>query len=510
MQHITGNWNQSSYVLAGAGTGKTSYLLNTASSAPPNTSLLFLAFNRRVAQEIHSRWKSKTSTSKASSLPHMEVKTIHGLAYQSLGLSQKSRVVPNWTPGLLEEVDVLKSWRKKSLGRAKKLQAIRWAEAALRFGASPNALPEPEQWLVPSPALDFLLANRTAIESLCQELLLNLSHYNMPLCHDAYLHLWLKQQHKLPHQALFMDEMQDLQPQISQWLLTQSMPMHWVGDPAQHIYAWRFAQTPPPPPHFELRHLNQSHRLSLQPTQLANKVLFWLQPYGLYLDALKPQGPPNKELVPLMHLFRTNLGLLHRLLELMDARHCPSIGMEGQSGDKLWRQEIQLLKDLIALRNGKKRGFKNAWLNEVADWKALETLAKTSSDHTLAQCMRLVKGYGKALPGLLQRLKKRTLPEEHRYQADWLGATVHSVKGLEYKKVSLASDFPLLSDVQKTLHLSKEKSLQWQLAREEAHIWYVAFTRAAAKVSGPGLSAFEKDRLRSKERELTASSADPA
>ena len=83
-------------VSAVAGSGKTTTLINALNLIPSELNVLFLAFNKSIAQELSERVpKGKTN---------IEVRTLHAYGYFSLTKSHKSEIDNNKYRKLLKDI----------------------------------------------------------------------------------------------------------------------------------------------------------------------------------------------------------------------------------------------------------------------------------------------------------------------------------------------------------------------------------------------------------------------
>ena len=101
--------------------------------------------------------------------------------------------------------------------------------------------------------------------------------------------------------------------------------------------------------------------------------------------------------------------------------------------------------------------------------------AAEAHDPELRFLVRVIAQHGRALPALIQDLRRRAAP--HPAAAERVLATAHKAKGLEWPRVQLAGDFPSLGELQ-AVDRDGRPSLTPEERDQELHLLYVAATRA--------------------------------
>ena len=117
-------------------------------------------------------------------------------------------------------------------------------------------------------------------------------------------------------------------------------------------------------------------------------------------------------------------------------------------------------------------------LARFRSWDELLAEVEETRDPELRFLVRVVTRYGRTLPGLVEDLRRRTVPPA---AAERVLATAHKAKGLEWARVRLADDFPSLAELDAadpdgTPRLTPEER------DEELHLLYVAATRARQRL----------------------------
>jgi len=220
-------------VNAVAGSGKTTTILNAMEFIPSNQKVLFLAFNKTVAEELKERVSSK----------NVEVSTFHSVCFKALRFKSRRSVDGKKLNNIINEMIEDKSERYQYFSAIKKLVSV-----AKNEGVGFLMDNEPETY--------YELINKYSVvhpKAECDlEVLVNYSikAYNLSL-KDSYnidfddmVLFCLKEKPKFKwYKYVFVDEAQDLnQVQIA---LLDSIKKNGrlvaVGDPNQAIYGFRGA-----------------------------------------------------------------------------------------------------------------------------------------------------------------------------------------------------------------------------------------------------------------------------
>src|SRR5690349_20976728 len=260
----------------------------------------------------------------------------------------------------------------------------------------------------------------------------------LPLEHDAYLKLWHLRDARLPAGAevLYLDEAQDANPVTLAILQAQRRPTVWVGDPWQAVYRFRGTVDALRVVEAPQRHLSRSWRFGEGLAGAARAILaHTTQPPLVPLrgdpgiaTTLGPVRPPCAVLC------RTNAGLFEAAIRGRDRIHVVG-GLEPLARLVLgaWRLYLgEPAPEVPAL--ARFRG-----------WDELLEEAEDGRDPELRFLVRVVARYGRALPAMVDDLRRRAAP--HAEAAGRVLATAHKAKGLEWPEVRLAPDFPTLDEL---------------------------------------------------------------
>ncbi len=372
-------------VLALAGTGKTT-TLQLASQALKGRRVLYVAFNRSVADEARARFPR-----------HVDARTAHSLAFAAVGRSYGARLVaspfairqawPRWADARL---------RAQGLDRSQGLAAVTQTLTAFLH----TTAREPGTAHVPPVAF---AGRAPADRAAGVEAVVDLTRYfwrqqqdpdsPCPITHDVYLKRWQLSRPTLP------------------------LPL---------THSWRFGP---------------------DIAAAANAALTRLgAPYPLV--GAGPGAPPGG---PAAFIARTTLGLLGEAVRAIGQRTPVALlgGAEPVAG---------LLDAAHTLQGGGVPRHPNLTLFE--DWADLQAAAETPAGGEYRPLVDYVQQQRARVPQVVRQLRTETVEAA---AAQVVLTTCHKAKGREWSTVTCAGDFrwPRYAD-----------------DREEAHLLYVALTRA--------------------------------
>jgi len=426
-------------VLALAGTGKTT-TLQLASQALPGRRVLYLAFNRSVAEEARARFPR-----------HVEARTAHSLAFAAVGRSYGARLVaspfairqawPRWADARL---------RAQGLDRSQGLAIV--TQTLTAFLHTTTTQPGPGH--VPPVAF---AGRDPADRAAAVDAVVDLTRYfwreaqdptsPCPVTHDVYLKRWQLSRPTLPYDVILLDEAQDADPVLLDVLRHQSAQLVLVGDPHQAIYGWRGARDALAGWRGATLPLTHSWRFGPEIAEAANAVLTRLgAPYPLV--GAGPGSPPHG---PAAYIARTTLGLLGEAVRVMERRTPVALlgGAEPVAG---------LLEAAHTLQGGRVPRHPDLALFE--DWADLQAASETPAGAEYRPLVEYIQQQRDRVPRVVRQLRTETVEPP---AAEVVLTTCHKAKGREWSTVTCASDFrwPRYAD-----------------DREEAHLLYVALTRA--------------------------------
>ncbi|AOM40992.1 DNA helicase [Xenorhabdus hominickii] len=443
-------WNGSQLVVnAFAGTGKTSTLVNYA-LANPQTSMLYLAFNRAVREEAERKFPF-----------NVECKTSHQLAWSTQGRHYRHRLVNQ-----LRITDIARALNTRHWSFVQRVQST-----LNRFLSSSDSqvkiLHCPDEEIIQGIDPVKVIQGTMYIWNLMKDI-----NNSFSITHDTYLKIYQLSKPDLSHhyQTILFDEAQDANPVTHAIVLNQNTNVILVGDRHQQIYRFRGADNALDAPQLskaDCLWLTHSFRFGPHIAEIANALLKLdgetHQVIGLGRDdeVLSPQklNVPHKTV-----LSRTVAGVIDTALSA--AQNKQTVYWVG--GIESYRTEE--LEDLYWFSVDMPQNIQQPrFLHDYNDYDEYCRIARATSDVEMMQSINLLERYF-PFPQNLEKMREFAVTDESK--ANLTVSTAHRAKGLEWLTVVLNNDFPDLFDPKLT-ELSR---------RDEINLLYVAATRARKKL----------------------------
>ena len=448
-------------VNAFAGTGKTSTLAMIA-EAWPGRSVLYLAFNKSIADDCKGTMPAK-----------VEARTTHSLAYTAMRPS-RARLDARLNGGWVAERYGLSEVR---LARDKSISAAQLGyhvlSALTRFLHSADDAPGSQH----VPAVETIFGGKDKVPGEVEHVLRQMAGgiqksafsvmkklwdeqcdpgSNVPITHDTYLKRWALTRPQLNYDLVMFDEAQDANPVIIDVIQRQTRPaVVWVGDRHQQIYSWRGAVDALNRVKVgSTGYLTKSWRFGPAVADLANPILRALGERRSLVGAGDGVSRKGDRAI----LCRTNARALAEFMEHLG----PDVELVG--GKEL----LQLVKDVQALQRGNPRGA----FALFADYEQLVEHSKTPEGGDLAALVKAVEEYG--ISDIIKALEGS---ERKPGRASLTISTIHKAKGREWDRVRLTGDWP-----SKKNESDPEKRDPKPLDDEAWRLMYVAVTRGRCAV----------------------------
>jgi len=473
-------------VSALAGTGKTSTLISYA-KARPRLRLVYVAFNKSVAEEAQRRFPG-----------NVKARTSHSLAFaqcgrkysKKLGLPRAREVLELLDTKLRLPVDSSHDrylFAQCALNRLKEFFASGSMEDEVPLKGTPEFYPMPSGIKVPGrlvvDAARFLWAAMLDVDNL-----------GVQLPHDGYLKLYQLSEPDLSRQfdGVLLDEGQDTNPAVLSLVESQDIIKLLVGDANQSIYQFRGAMNAmgklKDASHFAL---TTSFRFGENIASVANGILSVFCGETLRLKGAGGKGGPDKPTEA--HLYRTNAGLfsgavgwiLSQGREMAGASDRTLQGLPSEPVTGLHfvggvdGYQFDLIADAWHLLDGEVELIADPFLKKFDNFEQLEAYAEAVDDKELLARIGIVETYGEMIPELVAKVKAAHVPAS---RASLEMTSGHKSKGLEWDTVQLGNDFPaLLNDwgLPRTRAYAGDKvDPESLLDLQEANLYYVAATRA--------------------------------
>lgn len=460
-------------LVAGAGTGKTSTLIQMAAATRKRG--LYMAFNKAIAVDASERFGA-----------NVECRTAHSLAFRAVGRRYRQRLDARARIPAKQTARMLGIRRDLVIGsHTVKInhQARLVMEMIRRFCYSTDRQVMARH-LEPVNGLD-----APAQEYLAKELLpyaakawddIRSPNGNLRFDHDHYLKMWALTNPVLRADFILLDEAQDTNPVLEEIFLNQDAQRVCVGDPAQQIYAWRNARDVMTGFPAESLRLTQSFRFGPPIAEAANR---WLRhaESNLQLTGCGPvESRIGKISDPQVVLCRGNADAMQEVLTFLELG--VPVAMTG-GGDAM----IRVAKAAVELKAGQRTSHPELFLftswGEVQDYVEHDKAAQD-----LKSIVQLVDKYG---PDQIIRAVERLSDEKH---AKVTVSTAHKAKGREWDSVRIGKGF--------TAPSVDDDGMQRGLAPAEARLIYVAVSRARRLLDLTGVDWVD-------EYEKTAASGGP-
>ncbi|XP_065839010.1 F-box DNA helicase 1-like [Oscarella lobularis] len=450
-------------VLAFAGTGKTSTLVEYARRRP-GMRFLFACFNKSV--QIHAD---------AVFPSNVVCRTFHSLAYGAVGYRFKNKLS---LFGDVNEYSV-----SEALGRAvHPVHKKRLVNTLNQYLSSDDNDIKPEH--VPS---DVRLAEpnewRRYVDdaNLLWSKMTDRCNVKVKIGHDGYLKLWqLAKSCITGYDCLLVDEAQDITPAIASIILTQSTPKIMVGDPHQQIYAFRgatnilsgVAAT-------RIFYLTQSFRFGPEIAYVASCLLAELKGVRdrLIVGTLADSGVCGDQIGQVVVIGRLNYSLFKEAVYFCKANASVPIGFVGGIESYGMSRILSIYKLMInAPRECRRIKLIRLSGDLIKTFGNLVAYAENAPDLGLQGKIKIVQTFGSNVPDYVKLLRDRAKPPD---EAEVLFSTVHKAKGLEFSTVRLLDDFLCSTH----FHSSAQHPIPLgHLPEDEFNLLYVAATRAKQRL----------------------------
>jgi superfamily I DNA/RNA helicase len=466
-------------VNAVAGSGKTTTLLEFAAHRP-DARILYLAYNRSVAEEVRVK-------AQARGLRNLTVNTIHGLAYRHAGghryelepdLSEW-RILDHYVPAAERtgERGILYAWLLKDL--------VNYYLNAAATALDADLLAHYELATVPGERIRTLIKKRgDEILKRVRNILSDMKNRQLPAVHDFYLKMF--QFARLPYDVILVDEAQDTSGVMLSIVGRQDHAQRlFVGDSFQQIYAFRHAVNSLDRIEGKAYWLSQTFRFGDGLAQhLGQRVN---QAYELLgeTSALKIRGTGEdtrfgkralQNRYPLTIIARSNLSLFEAVLERLVGG---AKAMHFEGGYPGYAFLNARVIRLLYLLQGQPNKIKDPFIAKFRSFEDARRFAKDTQNASLSIMIDLVSRYGAKLFDFDRMIKERLVDKE---RAKLIFTTTHKAKGQEYDIVEMVEDdFATRSDLAKLLNSDQDEVSPAKL-KEEINVYYVAATRARKSI----------------------------
>lgn len=469
-----------------AGSGKTTTLVEYARTRPPDSRILYLAFNKSVRLESARKFADR-------GLSNVQAETAHSLAYRHVVKGLGYSVAPiGYTINDMADILGLKAGAERHREFVIANHVSRFAAYYCNSEHTRLADLDYRKIISDANARGFVDKNYPEIEGYTREWLNKMDLRQTPCTHDFYLKKFHLLGDKLPYDYILFDEGQDASPaMLALFTRQQHATRVIVGDTHQQIYGWRFAVNSLEKTDFKEYVLSRSFRFGPEIAKLARTILDWKKhlgphtPFPIEGCGSSATGGQEKAI-----LARSNLGLLLNAIEYI--AHHPNSGklyFEGSIHSYTYAEDGSSLYDVLSLVNRRYDRIRNPLLAKMRSVDELQDYIEKTDDVGLSMMISIIKEYGNEIPKLIQGIKDRHVDNDQREDASMVFSTVHRCKGMEYDAIHLVDDFMtesrLVRQRDKAKSGKEQKKATLERLNEEINLLYVAVTRARQRVYLP-------------------------
>lgn len=422
--------NEIASITAPAGSGKT-FTLVELSKKMPNEKILYLAYNKAIADESKSRFPKNVT-----------VTTIHSLAYKELLINADD---------LTNDYNIQQI---KEMFNCDFEEAIETKQYFERFLNSNY-----------SGFTDYAITKYKAVAN-ANTMFEKMRKREIKITHSYYLKEFSLLENKKSniYDVILLDEAQDSNPVTIRAFLSLNGKKILVGDPHQSIYGFRDSVN-------AMQTLDCKYKLKLtycfrcieQIVDKANRVL---SAYKEDVNTIYSKVPHKQyEINSRAFICRTNSKIVEFLAKNQENK---------LYNFALIKEPTQFFKPVISvlkfLNNEAIPYEEYMFLNEFKNEKELEAFAEYNAEISCA--LNVAKRY-KGYIYVLLKIAKESYKNRKKDNITYL-MTAHTSKGLEFDYVRLVSDFPNIEELK---GVKSKKEIE-----EEVNLYYVAITRAKYKL----------------------------
>jgi len=443
-----------------AGSAKSSTLYYYAKERPFNK-ILYLVYNKAMKDEAEKSF---------GKLRHVDVKTLHGLAFGYVGKFYRDKLTFNY--GVVDIIkDLNLNWNNDME------LAVKINEMLKQYMLSDVETFNDLELYVDDDM-------RGQIISLSEKLWSLMKSYKskIKITHDFYLKLFQLEKKDLGHKydIILLDEAQDSSNMMFDIITNSNVKgVVVVGDAFQSLYSWRNAVNIMPMFNAKEYFLTTSFRVSQNIAHIANLIVSDISDNNIQM-----KGFNTKQIIvdkidkskPYVCLCRTNAYIFSEVAEALSFNRNKKLFFEG--GYQSYN--FNNLVDCYYFSMGK--STKNKTLSKFNNYYEMEEYADKTVDLELLALIKMVKKYGSRIIDIVDGIKHNSVAKKE--VADILFSTVHRCKGMTYPMpVYISEDhFDIEKEyMNKFIEQDTNKKVNNNLF-EEMCILYVAITRCSGEI----------------------------
>ena len=437
-------------VHAFAGTGKTTTLQLMSQAARKGKRILYLAYNKALADEGKRKFG-----------PNVQCMTTHSLAFRNVRHFdfiedvKANLVAPELGVGIVDAAI--------AIGTLKQFFASDYPQVCVECVPDYADKPKLQKRSKENPERYVELADKLWNRCLDNE-------DAVPMPHDGYLKLFQLCKKPLPYDIILFDEAQDANPATLDIIKRQNAVKVFVGDPHQQIYGFRGSINAMENLDAKVSlNLTTSFRFNQEVADMAALVLSRHKNVQVELKGLGGFRGDETE----AGMCRTNAGVFMRALQAFEDKL--DFGFIGSHP----KDYVSDAMDVFRLRCNQLTSIRKDHIAAFETYGALESYIDETEDPELKTLVGAVNKLNTKLPMIVDELLREANP-----RALCKVGTGHASKGLEFDSVEIDSDFASFAQ----FSLDRQYSIpqagaapgleDYTLAPEEANLLYVSITRA--------------------------------
>ena len=443
-----------------SGSAKTSTLYYYAKERPFNK-ILYLVYNKAMKDECLKTF---------GKLNHVEIKTIHGLAFGYVGRFYKDKLTFNY--GVVDIIKDLNLNWNNDMELAVKINEM------MKTYMMSNVQTFNDLEIFKEDNM------RSRIISQCERLWELKKSYknNVKIEHDYYLKIFQLNQVDLSkkYDIIMGDEIQDSSLMMFDIFINSNVKgIIVVGDKFQQLYSWRNAINIMPLFEAKEYKLTTSFRVSQNIAHIANLIVSDMSDNDIQM-----KGFNNKQTIvdkidksnPYVCLCRTNAYIFAEVAEALGIDRNKKLFFEG--GYQSYN--FTNLVDCYYFSIGKPT--KNKILSKFKNYYEMEDYADKTVDLELLALIKMVKKYSSRIIDIVNGIKNNSVTKKE--SADILFSTIHRSKGMSYSMpVYISEDhFDIESEYRNKFIGQDEEKKENNNLYEEMCILYVGCTRCVGEI----------------------------
>lgn len=480
-ENIINAKEESFKINAVAGSGKTTTLLEYA-KRNSHLKILYLAYNKSLQVSLQEKLQEYN-------LSHMQVSTIHSLAYTRVQAYQYT-LAHDLKVQVIEKVlnGYEQTFNQKSYYPIPEYVALVKDLVNFYCNSSLVALDTKlldtykKQSELSAKVLELINKDQKKVLAHLKHILSSMKNKIIDATHDFYLKMFFLNKSvssNLGYDLILVDESQDISDVMIGIVESQNCRRVYVGDSFQQIYSFRFAINALNKIDLPAYELSKSFRFSndyAKTLQTNLNSLYEKQSKNLLkISGIDTQTTIGKDTLDLNKqicvIARSTFGLIQQIVHFIHDNK--KIYFEGgYSSYSFMNQTVYSIFYLKEKKNDK------VTMDEIKDFETiqeLEQFAKDTKNQDYLNIIKFINTYGDNIFEINKKIKDKLTTKKE--EADIIFTTTHKSKGLEYEQVIMADDFITKKEIS-----NPKNNMSFLKIIEELNIYYVAATRVKSAI----------------------------